>query len=393
MAAKKILIISHKAPYPKVDGGAIAISQTIEGLSNRNHKLWVLSMETEKHPSEGVENTDKLNYKGHKVITKIKALDALLNLVSRESYILSRFDQSSFEKELIGLLNSEEFDCIILESLFTSSYLNTIRRLSNAKLIYRSHNIEHLIWKRYSGKSKNILKSCYLKLQAKRLEKAELAFWNKVDAIASISSEDSKIMQSHTQTRILNVPVYADNEKLKMEDSSNTLDFFHLGSMDWLPNKEGIDWLLKNVWPEVTKMAKDAELYIAGRNMPSKLLNISMKGYNNKGSVANADEFMCSHKVMLVPLFSASGMRVKIVEAMALGKCIITTSIGAEGIPYKHLDNLIIANTAEEFIQMILYCINNSKEVDRIADRARETIKDSFSQKVIMGTFERLLED
>jgi hypothetical protein len=78
---------------------------------------------------------------------------------------------------------------------------------------------------------------------------------------------------------------------------------------------------------------------------------------------------------------------------MALGKCIITTSIGAEGIPYKHLDNLIIANTQEEFIQMIVYCINNPQEIERIADRARESIKGSFSQQVIMDTFERLLED
>ena len=106
-------------------------------------------------------------------------------------YILSRFRSTNFKKELTSLLKAEKFDTIILESLFTSSYLNSIKQLSQAKIIYRSHNIEYLIWESQRDNALNFLTKKYLRLQARRLKKEEMKFWNEIECIASISNSDN----------------------------------------------------------------------------------------------------------------------------------------------------------------------------------------------------------
>lgn len=391
MASKKILIISHKPPYPKLDGGGIAIAQILEALLEQGCHVTFLCMETDKHPFENSITNTNLNLKAIYVNTKLKIALALSNMFTKKSYILSRFNQKVFKESLKKILKKQIFDIIIFESLFTSTYLDTVNELSNAKKIYRSHNIEHNIWFEQSNQKKNIFKKWYLNIQAERLKNEEIKFWNNIDSILSISETDRShiIKQCHTPTHTIGL--YLEKRHLKYNDQSTKVDFFHLGAMDWLPNQDGMNWILKDVFPKVKQSEKSAELHLGGRAMPIKLKSYIQDGYYNHGEVSNATDFMSRHKVMLVPLFSGSGIRVKIVEGMSLGKCIISTSIGVKGINCTNKKNILIANTENEFIEAMRFCIQNPEMVEKIGNEAKKYSRENFSKKQITNKLKKII--
>jgi glycosyltransferase involved in cell wall biosynthesis len=381
MGSKKILILSHKPPYPKSDGGCVAIAQVLESLEDMGHELTLLTMETHKHASDSINYPKSLKRNSVFVDTQIGFFPAFKNLFEKQSYILSRFKHSNYADVLKNVLQTNTFDCIIFESLFTSPYLKTVLKYSKANLLYRSHNIEHQIWENKSRFSSNPVKKKYLRWQAQRLRSEEINFWTSVPNIASISSQDAIEMTKFTKSNVKTMPLYADEKLLQMNVHVNHVDFFHLGAMDWMPNQQAISWLLNSVWPAVKEIEPQAELHLAGRGMSRQMASQKQNGLHVYGKVSDALQFMSEHQVMLVPLFVGSGMRVKIIEGMAMAKCIITTNTGIQGISCVHMENILIANTKEEFINMMIFCLNNPNEVMRIGQNAKHFVADNFSHE------------
>ena len=391
MASKKILIISHKPPYPKLDGGSIAIAQVLEVLIELGCHVTFLCMETDKHPSKNSIINTNLNFKAIYVNTKLKIALALSNMFTKQSYILSRFNQNIFREALKKILKKQTFDTILFESLFTSAYLDTVNELSNAKKLYRAHNIEHHVWFEQSNQNKNIFKKLYLKIQAERLKNEEIKFWGNIDSILSISEIDRSHIVNQCPTPTHTLCLYIEKRHLEHNDKSSKIDFFHLGAMDWLPNQDGMNWILKDVFPKVKQTKKSAEIHLAGKAMPNKLKSHIQDGYYNHGEVSNAIDFMSKHKVMLVPLFTGSGIRVKIIEGMSLGKCIISTSIGIRGINCTNNKNILIANTENEFIEAMCFCIQNPDKVHEIGNEAKKYACENFSKEHITNELKKII--
>ena len=391
MASKKILIISHKPPYPKVDGGSIAIAQVLEALLEIGCNVTFLCMETDKHPSQNSITKTNLNFNAIYVNTKLKIASAISNMFTKQSYILSRFNQNVFRVALKKILKKQTFDTILFESLFTSAYLNTVNEHSNAKNLYRAHNIEHHIWLEQSNQKMNIFKRWYLNIQAKRLKNEEIKFWNNIDSILSISKTDKSYILKQCRTPTHTLGLHIEKRHIYQNDQSTKVDFFHIGAMDWLPNQDGINWILKDVFPKVKQTEKSAEIHLAGRAMSDKLKSHFQDGYYNHGKVNNAIDFMSKHKVMLVPLFSGSGIRVKIIEGMSLGKCIISTSIGVKGINCCNNKNILIANTENEFIEKMCFCIQNPDKVNEIGNEAKKYARENFTKEHIMNELKKII--
>ena len=384
MEAKKVLILAHKPPYPKADGGCIAIAQILESFLDIGVNVHFICFETQKHPSKNVKEHPNLNYKSILIDTKLSIWAALKNLcLQTTSYFTSRFNHPDFKREVTQTLNNNSFDLIVFESLFTKHYLKTVRKRTAAKLVYRSHNIEHKIWETQIEKEDTALRSAYLKLQVKRLKKEELKFWNEVDAIASISEKDSKKISEYNAEKTKTIGLHLNEKHLLQKDSSARIDFFHIGAMNWKPNQFGIAWLLDEVWDEFVASNSAAELHLAGKSMTESFTKSLGFGVYNHMEVLDATDFMNSHKVMLIPLFSGSGIRVKIIEGLALGKCIITTSIGADGISVKHRENILIADTTKEFAEQMKFCMDQPKRVAEIGESARRFAKANFSKSAV----------
>ncbi len=354
----RILQLCHKPPYPPIDGGTKAMHSITQGLLDAGHEVKVLCISTPKHalnvsllPKEYRERT---RIEGIFVDTSLNIVDAFTDLVTADNYNVSRFFSPDMDIRLIQLLGQEEFDIIHLESLFTTPYIPTLRRHSKARIVLRSHNLEHVIQERLAQKEHNILKKPYRRFLARQLKAYEEAVLDQVDAVATITSADARHMESYgSPTPIATVPFGLDPAEYVRPFPEGPPIFFHLGSMDWLPNQEGIRWLLRSVWPRVVQAHPDARLHLAGNRMPKDMIRARMPGTTVTGRVPDAIGYMADRHVMLVPLFSAGGMRVKIIEGMAMGKCVISTPVGAEGIHCTDGENILFADSAAAFAETI----------------------------------------
>ena len=384
-----ILQLSNKFVYPPKDGGAIGIFNYTKAFSALGCEVTMLAMNTTKHPynikdlPEGIKKMAQ--WITIDVDNSIKAIPALISLLQNRSYNIERFISSAYNDKLIEILHKKKFDIIQLEGLYLSPYVETIRAFSDAQIVMRSHNIEHEIWERSAENEKGFLKRWYLKILAKQLRSYEISRLNKYDLVTSVTERDSQILKSlGCELPIHICPAPYDETVLKPDRSKMEFpSLFFIGALDWMPNTEGLDWFLKDVWPKVSSQFPDLKFYIAGRNAEKTKLP-ELKNVVITGEVDNAYDFMNSKGVMIVPLLSGSGIRVKIIEGMALGKTIVTTSLGAEGIPCKDGQNILIADTPEAFAEKIMKCINEKITFAIIGDNAHQFAKRQFSSQEVV---------
>lgn len=395
----KVLQLCHKPPFPPIDGGCKAMNNISRGFINNNVDLKILSIHTHKHPF----NANNIPKEYHRdtgiesiyVDTKLNVVDALSNLITQDSYNISRFFSPDFDLKLIEVLEENSFDVIHLESLFMTPYMGTIRRLTNAPIVLRSHNLEFVIWERMAHAAANKAKKTYLKVLASQLKKYEKQVLKEIDAIVSITHEDTqRFKKLGCKKPVITIPFGIDFNHYN-PDLSKTQEntVFHLGAMDWLPNIEGLDWFLEQVWPKIFSHNPDLSFHIAGKNMPKNYITDLNNGLVIEGEVESAREFINSKSIMVVPLLSAGGMRVKIIEGMAMGKIIVSTSVGAEGIDYENKKHLFIADSPKEFTQVINKLMANPELVQSVGNNARELIQEKYDNNKLSADLIRFYEE
>lgn len=381
-----ILQIANKPPYPSTDGGSIAMYVLAKGLYLQGANLTILSAYSHKHPIDSLEMEyfSGIDLVPVYVDLRLKVKDAFLNLFTKHSYLMYRFISKRFASELKRLLQTNTYDIIQIESIFMAVYIPIIRKYSSAKIYIRTHNVEHLIWERLALATKFGLKKLYYKLLAKRLKEEEVFWLKKADGILPITKKDEAFFkQMGIKTPSYYVPFGVLDAFLPDISIIEHPTLFFIGAMNWLPNVEGVKWFLDNVWDDLHKKYPDIKFYIAGRHMPDCLRNCTKDNVIVLGEVENAQIFMSTKSIMLVPLLSGSGVRVKIIEAMLLGKCIITTSIGAEGIDYVSGEEILIANDSAEFLREISKAVNDRELVVRVGEKARELVINKHNNNII----------
>jgi len=380
----RILQIANKVPFPPKDGGSIATFSMSRGFTDLDHEVTVLAMSTSKHPVQGSdipqEIRNEIRFLLVDVDTRLCPVRAARNLfLSKMPYNAERFVDKNFGDKLAGLLMEEEFDVIQLEGLYLAPYVPLIRELSEAAIAMRAHNIEHEIWNR-TVKQRSGFKKLYTRIIAGRVRKMELENLNTFDAMVPITERDAVIFRDlgcrlpmHVAPTGINMSTFR-----KYNAKPEFPSLFHIGALDWAPNQEGLEWFLKKCWRGLNRKYPELKFYIAGRNAPESIKKIKEPGVVFLGEVEDAYEFMESKAIMIVPLLSGSGMRIKIIEGMALGKSIVSTSIGAEGIAVTHDENIIIADDPQNFSSGIENLLDNFDKFEAIGSKAESFIEANY---------------
>lgn len=385
----RILVLSNKIPYPPIDGGSIATLNLSLSLAKHGNQVCLLTMNTAKHyfPADEIpaDIKDQLEIISIDIPAKIKKKEAFLNLlISKNPYTAERFYTSSFRKALTALLGKRTFDIIQLEGLYVGLYMPLIREHSKAKIIYRAHNLEFEIWERAALRSKGI-KKWYLSKLAARLLKFEKAFLLQYDAILPISDKDGKWFLKYAPSiKLHTAPAgIVDGFEKPVSPIEIEPDLFHIGALDWLPNQEGLFWFFDNVWPIIHKKYPALKFYLAGRNASEEIKALKAPNLIFVGEVESASDFMHSHYIMVVPLFSGSGMRIKIIEAMAAGKAVISTALGLEGNSARDDKEVLIADDERSFLNQIDYLLAEPQKVIDLGQAAEEFVNIHFNQEGI----------
>ena len=245
-------------------------------------------------------------------------------------------------------------------------------------MILRAHNVEHLIWRRVAESTRHGLRRWYLKHLSLTLRAYELEHIGDYDGVVCITRNDADYFRANGCRRpIVDIPFGVEIEELPNVEAEPA-SLFHIGAMDWMPNRESIQWMLDEVWPVVHREVPQARLYLAGRKMPERWMRADIEGVNVVGEVPDAMHFIASKQINVVPLLSGSGIRVKIIEAMSVGKAVVTTTVGAQGIDYTDGENLLIANTPQEFAQQIKRLVDDPGYCSRVGQAAARLVAEHY---------------
>lgn len=363
------------------------------GLIQNGVELHLLTINTKKHfkPTENIPRDflEDTHYQAIFRNTDTSFLGTLINLFSDQSYFESRFFFPEFENRLIEKLKEIQFDVIQLEGLFMCSYISTIRKYSIAKIVLRAHNVEHIIWDRHIQSENNILKKLYLKIQNNRLKKSEIQQLQKVDAIVPITTADQVWMEKHVPPQRLKTILTGVDLKdysLVRSVDINPNSIFYFGSMDWMPNQQAVWWFLQNCWPLILERIPNCKFVIAGRNIPVDFKRMNDLNIVIQENVADPIDIYSKFNVMIVPLQSGSGLRIKIVEGLSYGKPIVSTQVGAEGIAVESGKNIVLVDNPKEFSEEVIRIIQSSEWCENLERNARSFAAENLDNTKITST-------
>ena len=385
----KILQVSHRVPFPLNEGGTIGIYNYTRGFSEAGHEVTLITLNGTKHRIDKKAALNELSKyaKVHlfDINTNLNPISAFLNLFTTKSYNASRFYSEKFKKLLKNILLADSFDIIQVEGTFVAMYCNVLRQNSISPIILRQHNVEYQIWQRLATNEKNSLKRWYLTLLAKRLKAFEKEILNKFDALVPVTIDDGILFKNLGCTKPIFVsPAGIDIAYWQPSINANPFHVFHLGSLEWMPNVEAVLWFIKEVWPLILAIDKRFKLFIAGKNMPDFLRKMQIENVIMAGEVEDAYDFVKDKAITVVPLLSGSGIRLKILEAMAASKLVISTSVGAQGIDYISGKHLLIADKPEEFVNYFMAISSNSEIFNSVRQNGAELIKSKYANQAVI---------
>ncbi|NQW42991.1 MAG: glycosyltransferase [Bacteroidetes bacterium] len=398
----KVLVIGSRVPYPLHDGGAIATFNMLKGIAEIGCEVDFITLNTHKHFIETDIAKQKMpflkSYVDFEINTNINPFDAFFNLFSNKSYNIERFYNQKFEQILVARIEAKKYDIIHFEGLFVGKYLlaiNSLLEYSSATITYdtkvgdgpalvlRQHNIEFQIWERLAQNEPNIFKKLYLKLLAKRLKKFEKEITSGFKYISTIAKTDEDTLNEwKTCSIIKTIPSGYDVKPMVPVPLDNN-SIYHIGSMEWMPNIEAMQWFIQKIFPLVVAKNKLAKFYVAGKKMPLEFSQFQSENIEIVGEVADLENFIGGKSILVVPLKSGSGIRIKTIEAMMQGKAVITTTTGAQGLLIKHYEHCLIADTEKEMAEAILLLLSDISLRNKIALAGQELMKSVYDNKVV----------
>ena len=413
----KLLVVGNRVPWPLHDGGAIATYGMLRSLAENGAEVDFFSFNTKKHFAENAIIEKYFGFcKVHLVSLDagVKPLNALWNLLFGGSYHLERYDDLEAAVELYDLIYSGNYDCVMAEGLYSIPItLRVMKQLSvrakdrgmaadainsnetiqkdPIKWVYRSHNLEYQIWERLAISTPKPLKRWYLALQSTRLKSYEIDAWCRMDAIVPIVETDSLVIRS-ALTEIQKINQIDSGDSVAIQPQIHVyqpgiaierpfafiyqpMSLFHIGSMEWQANEQGVIWFLNKVWPLVLSSFPNSKFHLAGKGLSKQDPRFFQSGIVNHGEVSDAEDFMHQHGVMIVPIQAGSGIRIKTLEAMALGVPIVSTSIGAQGLAVLDDVEVKIADEPRDFAKSICTLLSSPEKSQEMTSRARKYVE------------------
>lgn len=357
------------------------MARMAEGLAGAGHEVRVLAAATPKHPGGGRAPAG-IAVEAVAVDTSIRPFRLAASLASRAPYATARFESATLAARLEALLDAERWHVVQLEGLGVYPLAGRIRDRARARLVVRAHNVEHALLRERASRA-GPLAAAFLRLEARRVERLERETWGLAHAVAAIAPEVAEACAAAVRVPVATVPVGVDvpDAAPAPGDPSAVL---HLAAMDWWPNREGLAWFLAEAWPLVRRERPAARLRLAGRGMAEFARGRSWPGVVVEGEVPDAAAFLRSSPAVVVPLLSGSGVRVKVVEAMALGRAVVATPRAVEGLGGVEPDrNVLLGEGAGGLAAALVRVLDDPALAARAGRGAWELARERFSAHAV----------
>src|ERR1700730_8253316 len=317
-----------------------------------------------------------------------------LRLFSSQPYNFTKFCRPGVRRRLHALLRQEKYDVIVCDFMAPASVIPW--HLPTPKVIF-THNVEATIWRRHYQVATNPLWKAISWLEWRRMEAAERRYLQLADQVLTVSEADRDAFAPFVEAGKLTViPTGVDLDyfqPLLVEEAANSLVF--IGSMDWLPNEDAILYFIGSILPLIKQQCPEVSLDVVGRSPSRKLQAVAEreKSMRITGRVEDVRPFVARCSMSIVPLRIGGGTRLKIFEAMAMSKAVVSTSVGAEGLPVRTGENILLADTPHDFAHCVVSLLRDPDARKRLGDSARALVQEKYSWPKVAESFARTLQD
>lgn len=389
----KILWVKTDFLHPTTRGGQIRTLEMLRQL-HRHHEVHYVAFEDPANP-EGLRRSSEYSTRAypvaHQVVSKRSprfALQLVEGLFSEYPVAGTRYHSQAM-RDIISRLSSEhDFDAKICDFLTPSINIDDM-----SGWVLFQHNVETVIWERHAQTGRTPLHRAYFAQQARRMFEWERAVCRASAHVVAVSKVDEQIMRERFDIReTSSVSTGVDLDYFEPPISARPrYDLVFLGSMDWMPNVDGTHWFVSEVLPLIRTRKPGVRLAIVGRNPPPSLMAEANDSIVVTGTVPDVRPYLWESAVSIVPLHVGGGTRLKIFEAMAAGTAVVSTAVGAEGLPVEHGETIRIADTAEKFAAECVDLLENTNARTALARKALELIQANFSWAQVTRQFEETL--
>jgi glycosyltransferase involved in cell wall biosynthesis len=398
-SALDLLVFVPRIPSPPTDGGAIYVYRTIRSLADAGHNITMATFSSRFHPQDPDDIATFATHITTDGLFKPYTLwAALRSLLTRQPIMVQHRMRDEPLSHLLKKLEGRMFDAILIEGIHAATYLSRFRAaFPNTPIVLRQSNVEFELLGRNADAARNPFVAWFYRRQAAFMKRFEIDAMRRADGTTAISDADAATYLKHIpDLRCVTIAPGCHIPHPITPASGRTPSLLAIANWAWTPNHIGLSWFHQNVWPSLRESHPEVTLDIVGGGLPSDLLTALSADpkINLHGFVPETEPFRQSSSVFIAPLLSGGGVKIKIVEAMASGIPIVTTSFGAEGIPVTSGVHLSVANEPGAFADHIRSLLDSPDLRQSYADASLTMAKADFtweSRAKILSDFIRSL--
>ncbi|MGH8318293.1 MAG: glycosyltransferase [Steroidobacteraceae bacterium] len=389
----RILWIKTELLHPLDKGGRIRTYQMLRALAREHHVTYLClddgaaAPDAMQRASEYCAELVTIPFHPAKKSGPAFILDLARNLFSTLPYAVERY-RSDAQRAAVARL-APGMDLIVCDFLFPSQ--NVASDLGVRTVLFQ-HNVEATIWQRHVSVARDLVRRLYLREQWRRMRRFEGKECRRFDRVIAVSEADASAMRAEygiAQVRSVPTGVNLDYFVAPAARACNGSEILFVGSMDWMPNEDGIRWFTESVFNLIRARIPDATLTIVGRAPSEKLRKLAerTKGVQLTDTVPDVRPYLARARVSVVPLRIGGGTRIKVYEAMAMGIPVVSTRIGAEGLPVHHGEQLLLADSPAEQAESVTRLLSSPDEAKRLAANALNFVRQHGSWDAVASNF------
>ncbi len=314
----------------------------------------------------------------------------LHSYVSGTPYVIEKYQTAGMWAAVESLVKAGQFDCVHADYLMMAPYAIRVHEHYGIPIMLRQHDFETTMLERFAQSEKNKILRIFIRTEYMRMKRYEPVICSRFDLCTMITRKDEERLHALGGTvRSVTIPAGVEIPALAPEAAPDSMTIFFLSSLSWKPNIDGFMWFYTHVLPIVVRQMPDVRVLVAGKGKAPELDALHDPRVEIAGYVDDVAPCYAKTAVCIVPLFTGSGMRIKILEMMAYGKPVVATSIGAEGIHVADGENIFIADDPAVFAEKVVALLKSAGLRRTIGAAARKTVQSEYSWESVAEKFEQ----